>query len=258
MASGEMKNSSLADETRLKYLASGQFRKDPRNTVLRTWEEQVDPKHTALLIVDVQNDFVHPERSLYNPDGLGRQGKGELWKAFPIIPRMLQNLPRLLQSARQANLFIVFIQAIYDSKYISEPLAFVYERMGLYGDICVSGTPGADFYGDIRPIDSPREVVVNKHRFSAFWDTDLDLILRSNGIKTVVMTGVATSGCVESTTRDAFFNDYYTVTVGDCCAEASEEFHNNSLAIIGTTFGLVVNCDDLIGIWQKVGRTAAV
>ena len=72
------------------------------------------------------------------------------------------------------------------------------------------------------------------------------------------MTGVATSGCVESTTRDAFFNAYYTVTVGDCCAEASEVFHNNSLAIIGTTFGLVVKCDDLIRVWQKVGQTAAV
>ena len=134
------------------------------------------PRHTALLVVDVQNDFVHPDRSLYKPEGLGKESQGDLWEASPIVPRMLENLPQLLESARQANLFIVFIRAIYDPEYLSGPLAFVYERKGLWGDICISGTPGADFYGDIRPVDRPREVIVTKHRFSAFWGTDLNLI----------------------------------------------------------------------------------
>lgn len=258
MASNQMKTLSLSDEARLKHLSSGEFKKDPRTTVLRTLEEQLDPRHAALLIVDVQNDFVHPTESLYNPQGLGKGAPGDLWNEFPIIPRMAENLPRLLRSARESNLFIVFVRAIYDQQYISEPLAFVYERMGIYGDICISGTKGADFYGDIRPLKSAREVVVTKHRFSAFWGTDLNLILRSNGIKTVAMTGVATSGCVESTTRDAFFNDYYTVTVEDCCAEASEVSHNNSLAIVGNTFGLVARCEDVTRVWQKVGQPSAV
>ena len=81
---------------------------------------------------------------------------------------------------------------------------------------------------------------------------------KGNGIKTVVMTGVATSGCVESTTRDAFFNEYYTVTVEDCCAEASEVSHNNSLAIVGNTFGLVAKCEDVTRVWQKVEQPIAV
>ena len=71
------------------------------------------------------------------------------------------------------------------------------------------------------------------------------------------MTGTATSGCVESTTRDAFFNDYYTVTVEDCCAEANQEFHDNSITVVGTGYGLVVMREDLMTVWQKVGQPAA-
>ncbi len=248
----------LDSDVRLSYLASGPFKKDPRTTVLRTLEAQVDPKHTALLVVDVQNDFVHPDNSLYSPHGLGRASEGDAWDAAPTVPRMLENLPRLLEAARKADLLIVFIRAIYDPKYLSGPLAFVYERKGLYDDICISGTPGADFYGDIRPSESPREVVVTKHRFSAFWSTDLNLVLRSNGIKTVVMTGTATSGCVESTTRDAFFNDYYTVTVEDCCGEANSEFHKASVEMMGRSYGLVVRHEDLAGIWSEAGQHANV
>lgn len=59
-------------------------------------------------------------------------------------------------------------------KHLSEPFAFVYERMGIYGDICISGTKGADFYGDVCPLKSAREMVVTKHHLSAFGGIDLN------------------------------------------------------------------------------------
>ena len=219
--------------------------RDPRPTVMRTLEEQVDPKHAALVIIDVQNDFVHPE-------GIYAKQAGELWQTYELIPRMLENLPPLLRAARRANCLVVFVRGIYDPKYTSEPFAFILEQKELYGELCCSGTFGADFYGDIRPAESPREFVVTKHNYSAFWGTDLDTILRSNGVKTVVMTGTASSGCVESTTRDAFFNDYYTVTVEDCCAERRESHHKVFLDKMAASCGYVVNSKDLIDTWSEV------
>ena len=249
---------SLDDKARLEYLSSAGFKKDSRPTVLRTIEQQVDPKHTALLIIDVQNHFVHPELTLFKPDGLGSLSKGDFWKNSPLIPQMLENLPQLLEAARKANLLIVFIRAVYDPKYLSDPWAFILERKGIYGDICISGSPGADFYGDIRPTESTREVVVTKHRLSAFWGTDLNQVLRSNSIKTVVMTGTATAGCVESTTRDALFADYYTITVEDCVGQADEASHRNSLKMMAMSYGFVISSDKLIGIWagQRANATS--
>ncbi len=210
--------------------------------VLRTLEEQADPRHTALVIVDVQNDFVHPEGVNKSPD---------YWEKFPQFPKMLERLPRLLEAARKADNLIIFVRGIYDPQYIAPPFVVAMERMGLYGRICISGTFGADFFGDIRPAaESSREVIVTKHRYSAFWGTDLDMILRSNGIKTLVMTGTSTSTCVESTTRDAFFNDYYVVLAEDCCADRSEQLHQAMLQKVKGSFGLVVSSDEIMDVWS--------
>ena len=83
--------------------------------VLRTLQEQIDPRHTALVIVDVQNDFVHPK---------GQWGEmfPSLWQTCPLIPRMLTNLKALLEAAREAGVFIIFVRGTYDPQYISPGL----------------------------------------------------------------------------------------------------------------------------------------
>ena len=213
-------------------------------TVMFTLEEQVDPKHSALVIVDVQNDFVHDE-------GLFAKLAGSKWKSYRLIPRMLEHLPRLLEAARQSDMLITFVRGISEPRFISEPYAFIQQRKGIYGKVTRANTFGSDFYGDIRPNESQAEFVVTKHRYSGFWGTDLDMVLRSNGIKTVVMTGTATSGCVDATARDAFFNDYYVVTVEDCCGEKEETQHKATLEKLDRSFGYVVNSEDLIKVWDR-------
>jgi ureidoacrylate peracid hydrolase len=226
--------------------------------VLRTLEEQIQPKHTALVIVDVQNDFVHPQ-GLYGTWAEKGEttsffpGAGHLWEAYPLIPRALKGLESLLQAARDAGALRVFVRAIYNPEYISPPMRVLFEEHGLYGLQCQAGTFGADFYGDIRPDGSSHEVVVSKHRLSGFWGTDLDLVLRSNGVKTVLMTGTATSGCVESTSRDAFFADYYTVTVEDCCADRGQDRQDFSMRAMGWGFGHVTSSDEIRRIWSFKG-----
>ena len=215
-----------------------------RPNVLRTIESQVAPEHTALVIVDVQNDFVHPE-------GIYGRRTEDLWRESPPIPTMLDRLPGLIGAAREAGCFIVFVRWFGDPQYVSDSLTYLLERNDMYNEICLQGTFGAELYGDIRPIDSPREVVVTKFRYSSFAGSDLDLILRSNGIRTVVVTGVATSACVESTARDAFSADYYLVVISDACADYDAQRHQASLHIMGKSYGSVVQAEDVVNIWSQ-------
>ncbi len=95
------------------------------------------------------------------------------------------------------------------------------------------------------------EPIVVKHRYSAFIDTDLDLILRSRGIQSLVMTGVATNVCVESTARDGYMRDYHIVFVDDCSACYDAAKHAATLRHITDHFGVVVQAADIIATWQE-------
>jgi ureidoacrylate peracid hydrolase len=95
--------------------------------------------------------------------------------------------------------------------------------------------------------------VVTKHRFDAFLNTDLETILRAHDVKTVVLTGVATNVCVETTARQAFVRDYYVVVVSDATAAYSAEEHDAALRTIDRYFGQVVGVDQLAAIWKRSG-----
>ena len=89
------------------------------------------------------------------------------------------------------------------------------------------------------------DIIVVKHRFNAFIDTDLNLILRSMGIRTLIFTGIATHVCVESTVRHAFFYDYYNVVVRDCVATWDEELHRTALKNMDFLFGQVADAKEV-------------
>jgi ureidoacrylate peracid hydrolase len=119
---------------------------------------------------------------------------------------------------------------------------------------CLKGTWGADFYG----IDAqPGEEIVIKHRYGGFTGTNLDLLLRSHGIKTVILTGAATNVCVESTARETYMHDYYLVFVSDCTATMSTEAHDYTLKMIDQYFGQVASMDEIIAAWGVQVEPAA-
>lgn len=101
----------------------------------------------------------------------------------------------------------------------------------------------------IRPQNSADEIALKKHRYRGFVNTELDLILRSREIKTVIMTGVATNVCVESTARDAFMGGYFVVMPSDCCATYSDAEQEATLANMRQYFGQVVRVDEVIASW---------
>lgn len=207
--------------------------------VLRTREEKVNPKHTALIVVDVQNDFCHDDCQIAK---LG----ADMSAVQAAVPRIM----RLIAAARAAGTLVVFLRAVHTELTESEVWREQWRRSRPGGGpICREGSWGAEFYL-VKP--EPGEPVVTKHRYSGFINTDLDLILRSRGIRTLIMTGVATEGCVESTTRDGFMLDYYIVFTSDATATYDREAHQAAVRTIGRLFGEVCTSEEIIDIWSRV------
>lgn len=223
---------------------------------LRGLERKVDPRHTALVVIDMQNDFIAPE-GLIAREGLDVTAAQE----------MAQRLPVLIEAARKAGVFVVFVRNVYSTEnnfYLSDAWLeqAARKRGGSYTrvPVCAPGSWEGDFYGAVRPL--PGEPIVTKHRFSAFHNTDLDTILRANGIRTVVMTGVVTNVCVETSAREAFVRDYYVVLVDDGTAAYDPRDHEMALKNIDRFFGEIATIADLEPLWParnslpKNGRRA--
>jgi nicotinamidase-related amidase len=115
-------------------------------------------------------------------------------------------------------------------------------------DFAVEGTWGAEFVEGCGPL--PGELVVTKHRSSAFTRTNLDLVLRSCGVQTVVLIGEQTPGCVEATYRDAVYHDYYNVLVEDCVAGRDRGLHEASIKIQKARHD-VVTAEQAVSIWRR-------
>lgn len=203
--------------------------------------ERVDPRVTRLVVIDVQNDFC-------DPNGWSARNGNDL----TVIQKVAENIVALLDAARDAEIQPIFVRAIYDREFLSEPMLEQKRRAGLQVDHCQSGTWGADFY---RVQPRPGEPVVSKHRYSAFIDTDLNALLRAQGVRNLVLTGVNTNVCVESTARDAFMLDYHVILVEDCTGTYDDAAHEATLKNVDRFFGHVVASEDLLALWQA-GRSA--
>jgi ureidoacrylate peracid hydrolase len=127
-------------------------------------------------------------------------------------------------------------------------------RVGRPMPRCLTGSWGAGFHA-IAP--RPDEPVVVKHRYSAFANTELDRLLKRRGIRSLLLTGVSTDTCVESTGRDAYFIDYYVTLVTDCCAAASERDHLGAVERFERDYGSVVSSADVIDVWERSGALMA-
>ena len=211
---------------------------------LSTLTERLAPQHTAIVVVDAQNDFCEPEGAATRN---AREG-GSLYNGESLEV----NLPGLLAAARRAGAWLVFVRVINDPVYLSPPCKERLDRAGILGNALLEGTWGADYWRDFRPVPgNPRELEIVKHRYSAFTGTNFDQLMKSNGIKTLAFTGLATSGCVESSARDALFHDYYSVMVSDCVADGDRESHDAALRKFARTFGDVVDSREVVGAWQS-------
>jgi ureidoacrylate peracid hydrolase len=208
----------------------------PPQRVLRELGDIVDPAHTALVVVDVQNDFCHRD------GGLARAG-GDM----SAIEKAVERLDGIIGQARQAAVPVIFLRIVQSPETSSAAWESLEPEEG--PRLVVAGSWGADYYPPIGPADGELEIV--KHRHSGFVATRLDLALRSRGIKTVVFGGVASNVCVEATARDAADYDYYVVVLSDATGAVRDDLHQASLYTISTYIGRVAECADVVRLWSE-------
>lgn len=219
--------------------------------MLSNLRDKVAARHTALLVIDMQNEFC-------SSDGhIAKSGKN-----ITAAQGLAKQLPAFISTARAAGVLIIFVGNVYTTPanhYLSDVWLEQAARRraggGTLDPICARGAWGAEFYGDVRP--EPTDPVVTKHRYSAFHNTDLDTILRAHAIRTVVLTGVVTNVCVETTAREAHVRDYYVVLLDDGTAAYSQADHEATLRNIDRFFGEVSTTEALRGVWGSVAAATA-
>jgi ureidoacrylate peracid hydrolase len=204
--------------------------------ILKTLKDRCDPRYAALIVVDVQNDFVSPE-------GSAAKRGDDVGAAMAMIP----NLTRLIDQARKVGLTIVYIRTTHSDW--TDTASWIYrtsQKSGL--NTCREGTWGAEFYDGIAPL--PSERVVIKHRYSAFINTDLNTVLKARAIQSILVCGVATNVCVETTARDGYMYDYYVTMIDDCSAAYDAKLHMGTLENMRRHFGLIASTDQIIETWS--------
>jgi ureidoacrylate peracid hydrolase len=199
-----------------------------------------EPACTALLVIDMQNDFCHPE-------GLMARLGNDISFNRDVVP--IQQ--RLITAAREAGVMVIHVHAEYGELNGSPATLF---RSGtepsLEARICLPNSWGAQSLDALAPL--PGEPVVIKHRYSAFVDTRLETLLRSNGIRTLVAIGTATPVCVESTVRDGMMRDYRMVVPREAvaCRAHVRHLHEASLETLGRYFAHVCPVETLLDAWR--------
>ncbi len=215
-------------------------------------DELVDPRHAALLLIDMQQDFVACDGAFA---GLGID--------LSMYDGMRPRLAGLLAAARRHGVLVIHIQNTALPDRMSDSPAQIRFNLRMHQAArrdgpplryTLPGTPGHEFVPELRPL--PDELVVPKYRSSAFWGTNLELLLRSNRVETVIIGGCTTEGCVESTARDALFCDRYVVIAEDCVASDDAEQHAASMLLMRHRFDLA-SAADIENAWAAASPGAA-
>ena len=190
---------------------------------------------TALLVVDVQRDFCHPE---------GVCGVA----GYPVADAVaaVTQVGRLLAAARVADVEVVHIRLEVD--WDSEDQLWLDQllRLGQPG-LCSPGSVGAAAYSGAEEL--PGELVVAKRRYSGFWRTDLTELLRGRDVGRVVVCGVATNICVQATACDAFMEGFAVELAADASGAFLPAAHDAAVALIDLAYGTVATTDELVARW---------
>ncbi len=192
---------------------------------------------TALIVVDMQNGFCHPEGSF-----------AKLGLDVSLLQAAIGGCRRLLDAAHEHGVPRVFTRFVYRPDY-RDGGVLIQELMPALKDVrsLEAGTWDGELVDELKP--TADDFVIDKNRYSAFYGTGLEPILTSLRVDTVVLAGVTTNMCVETTARDAMQRDYRTFVVGDATGELDQQRHEFALSTLGFGFGRVVNVDDVLGAW---------
>jgi nicotinamidase-related amidase len=211
----------------------------PNTIKAEPYEFKFDPKTTALLIIDMQHDFVEP-------GGFGEA----LGNDVSILRKTIAPIKKVLEACRKRGMMIVHTREGHRADLADCPPSKLERGRpkrkigddGAMGRLLVRGEKGHDIIGELYP--KPGEVVIDKPGKGAFYATDFEAILRNKGIKSLIVCGVTTEVCVNTTVREANDRGFNCVVLDDCVGSYFPEFQKAALAMIkaqGGIFGWVSN-----------------
>ncbi|WP_243545660.1 cysteine hydrolase family protein [Pseudodesulfovibrio tunisiensis] len=207
------------------------------------YELEFDPKRTALLIIDMQRDFLEP-------GGFGET----LGNDVSLLRTAIEPTRKVLEAAREAGMFVVHTREGHaphladlppSKKRRGNPTLCIGDE-GPMGRILVRGEKGHDIIPELYPTKD--EPIIDKPGKNAFWSTDLDLLLRNRDIETLIVCGVTTEVCVHTTVREANDRGYECAVVSDATGSYFPEFQRVGLEMIkaqGGLFGWVTTSDQV-------------
>ncbi len=185
--------------------------------------------NSALMVIDMQTFFLDPTSPTFTAGG----------------PPIMGHIKSLMDAFRKAGKPVIFTRHVHDAAL---------NDVGIMGwwwpGMCVDGTPESLVHPDIAPL--PGEKVIKKHRYSSFYNTDLETVLRVLKVEDLVITGIMTNMCCESTARDAYYRDYRVHFVADATGSIIEEMHVATLLNLALGFARITRTNRLlkeIGEW---------
>lgn len=207
----------------------------------------IDPKATALLVVDMQNAYASPGGYL---DLAGFDIEG--------AAGVIEKIAVLVETARQSGVTVVFFRNGWDPDYVeaggpgspnwwkSNALKTMRDNPELQGKLLAKGTWDYALVDRLQP--QPGDIVIEKPRYSAFYNTALDSVLRARGIRNLAFCGIATNVCVESTLRDGYHREFFGVLIEDATHQAGPPFLQEATVYnVEKFFGWVSNTADFCG-----------
>jgi len=200
---------------------------------------KLDPSQTALIVVDMQNAYA-------SQGGYLDLAGFDVTATKPVIDKIKQ----AVDIAHQSGIQIIYFRNGWDNKYVeaggsgspnyhkSNALKTMRKNPEIEGTLLAKGGWDYELVDELSP--APQDIVIDKPRYSGFANTNFDSVLRSRGIRNLLLTGIATNVCVESTLRDGFFLEYFGVLLDDACYQAGPvEAHEATLYNVKTFFGWV-------------------
>lgn len=182
---------------------------------------------SALLVIDMQNETLHPE--------------GELSGDFPETSgELIESVRRLVEWARAEGMPVIWARLAFRPGHFDAVRDSMSRERGTF----VDGEWGAEILDGLGKADG--DVTVTKRRPSAFFDTELGIVLRGLGVRRLIVAGISTHWAVESTVREGHSHDYEMVVVREAVASPFPEFHEPSLRAMGSVFATVVSIEDVI------------
>lgn len=198
----------------------------------------LDGHRAALLVIDVQVDFAAPDGAM-----------AALGADLSAVAPALRCIAALIAAARRHGLPRAYLRVETRPETDSSAIKLFYQRRGEPAAlaVCRAGTPGARYYG-VTP--RPGDIEVVKSRYSGFFGTDLEAQLRRRRIDTLIVTGLTTECCVDSSVRDAFERGFSVFIAADACATYGDADHRAALANLAKSFALPTLTAALLAAWQ--------